>query len=103
MVGRRQQLSTNIDITMNRKKFVRAVFGTSLSNSVAGNGTVTMSPAGGIYPFGTVVRFNGDSTAGKSFGAWGDAASEIPTRFIRRDNANKKSFFFAALGAGQVH
>jgi hypothetical protein len=59
---------------MDRDKSIYAVFGTTLSTTVAGNGSVVLY-LGGPYPYGSVVRLTGVPQAGSYFGAWGNAAS----------------------------
>ncbi len=62
-------------ISMERDKAIRAVFGTSLSTTVAGNGQVRLDPPGGVYPYGSVVRLTAVPGPGSYFGAWGNAAT----------------------------
>jgi hypothetical protein len=49
---------TNSSATINltRDKSVEAIFGTGLTATTAGNGSVNVSPAAARYPYGTVVR-----------------------------------------------
>jgi hypothetical protein len=64
-----------VQLTMNSDKTVAAVFGTTLSTTVAGNGQVLVDPPGGLYAYGTTVRITGVPQTGSYFGAWGNAAS----------------------------
>ena len=65
----------SVNVSMDRDKTIFAVFGTTLSTSVAGNGQVERDPPAGPYPYGTVVRLTGVPQSGSYFGAWGNAAS----------------------------
>lgn len=93
-----------LGVTMNRKKYVRAIFGTSLSNTVAGSGSVTMSPPGGVYPFGTIVRFSAIPQLGNYFALWGNAAggNTNPLYFAVTSANQSVSSLFAPLGGSQV-
>ena len=64
-----------LNITMNTNKSIEAVFGTTLSNTVAGNGQVFIYPVSPLYPYGAVVRLSALPQAGNCFGVWGNAAS----------------------------
>ena len=45
-----------ISVSMSRNRCVQAVFGTGLSNTVVGSGSVARSPSMPLYPYGTTVR-----------------------------------------------
>ncbi len=62
-----------VNVSMTQDRALLAVFGTTLSTSVAGNGQVV--PSGGVYAYGTVVRLTGVPGPGSYFGSWGNAAS----------------------------
>ena len=91
-------------VTMNHNKNVQAVFGTTLSTTAAGGGTVVLNPAGGLYPYGTTVQLSAVPQAGNYFGIWGNAASGNvnPLLFTLTNPAPVVSSLFASLGAGQV-
>lgn len=91
-------------ITLNRNKHVQAVFGTTLNTTVAGSGTVTLDPPGGVYPYGSVVRLMAAPQPGNYFGLWGNAASgNANPLFFTLTNANPTvSSLFAALGGSQA-
>lgn len=90
-------------ITMNSDKTVAAVFGTTLSTTVAGNGQVLLDPAGPLYPYGATVRLTGVPTSGSYFGAWGNAASGNvnPLYFTVTNPSPTVSSIFGTLSAGQ--
>lgn len=48
--------NTNATLTMDMGKAVQAVFGTTFGTTITGNGTVTVDPVSGWYPYGTTVR-----------------------------------------------
>ena len=63
------------DISMESDKTVRAVFGTTLSTTVAGNGQILLYPPGGLYSYGQTVRLTGVPQPDSYFGFWGNAAT----------------------------
>jgi hypothetical protein len=65
----------SILVLMNRDKHVEAVFGTRLTTTVSGSGSVWREPVTEYYPFGSVVRLTGVPEAGTAFVRWGGAAS----------------------------
>ena len=68
----------SVSISMERDKAIQAVFGTSLSTTVAGNGQVQIYPPTGPYPYGSVVRLTGVPQPGNYFVLWGNAANGNP-------------------------
>jgi hypothetical protein len=98
--------STNAtySLVMTRNKSVRAVFGTTLSASVAGNGSVVLSPPGGVYPYGTTVLLSAIPQPGNYFGLWGNAASGSvnPYSFLVTNPTPMISSLFGSVGAGQA-
>ncbi len=90
-------------IVMTRDKCVEAVFGTTLSTIVAGNGSVALSPDTALYPYGTEVTLTAVPQAGGFFGVWGDAVSSTnnPLRFVVTNGNRTISAAFAPLDAGQ--
>jgi hypothetical protein len=89
---------------MERDKSIRAVFGTTLSTTVAGSGQVQVAPPGGIYAYGTVARLTGIPDAGNYFGFWGNAASgnTNPLYFTITAPTQTVSSIFGATPAGQA-
>ena len=59
--------NTNVTLTMDSGKTLQAVFGTTISNTVAGNGTVNIDPFSSLYPYGATVRLDGQSRIGLRF------------------------------------
>lgn len=97
--------STNLTLTMNGDKTVQAVFGTALSETVSGSGTVTVDPVSPYYPFGTTVRLTGIPSSGYAFGTWGNAAAGISTNplYFTISNTNPViSALFAPLSGNKV-
>jgi hypothetical protein len=95
--------SASINVSMERDKSVYAVFGTTLSTTVSGNGQVQLSPPGGLYPYGTVVRVTGVPQPGNYFGFWGNAATgnSNPLYFTVNGATPTISSIFGATSAGQ--
>jgi hypothetical protein len=91
-------------VTMNANRRVQAVFGTTLSTTAAGNGSVALYPPGGMYPYGTTVVLTAIPQAGSYFGLWGNAASGTANPlYFTVTNANPTvSALFAGLSGGQV-
>jgi hypothetical protein len=93
-----------ITVSMEGDKSIYAVFGTTLSTTVAGNGHVELSPSGGKYPYGTVIRLTGVPDVGNYFGFWGNAATgnTNPLYFTISTPTQTVSSVFGAVPAGQT-
>jgi hypothetical protein len=63
------------NISMERDKSIYAVFGTTLSTTVAGSGQILLSPPGGLYACGRTVRLTAVPQSGSYFGFWGNAVT----------------------------
>lgn len=89
-------------VAMSADRTVQAVFGTTLSTSVAGSGQIVLSPASGLYPYGTTVRLTGLPQAGSYFGFWGNAArgNVNPLYFDVTNSAQTVSAIFGSVPAG---
>jgi hypothetical protein len=96
--------TATVQLSMSSDKSVTAVFGTTLSTTVTGNGQVTLDPAGGLYAYGTTVRLTGVPQAGSFFGAWGNAASGNvnPLYFTVTNPTPTVSSVFGTTSAGHV-
>src|SRR5439155_4008585 len=94
--------STNL--TMARKLSMQAVFGTTLSTTVSGGGSVALNPSGGLYSLGTAVQITAIPQQGSYFGIWGNAASgnTNPLSFVVRTANPTVSALFSALSSGQA-
>ena len=62
-------------VTMNRNKYVQAVFGTTLATNVVGGGALLVDPFLPLYPFGTTVKLTAQPQSGNYFVQWGASAS----------------------------
>ena len=95
--------NSTTNITINRDKVVRAVFGTTLNTTAAGGGSVRLNPPGGVYPFGSVVQLSAVPMAGNQFGIWGNAASGNvnPLLFVVTNANSTVSALFGPVGDGQ--
>jgi len=91
-------------LAMSQDRNIYAAFGTTLSTTVAGNGQVVLSPAGGLYRYGSVVRLTGVPQAGNYFGFWGNAASgnTNPLYFTISSPQPTVSSVFGVLPSGQA-
>jgi len=94
--------STSINIT--RNKSVQAIFGTTLNTTVAGSGSVSLSPPGGFYPYASVITLVAIPQAGNYFALWNNAATGNvnPLRFTLTNTNPTVSSLFAALSGSQV-
>ncbi len=92
------------NLTMARNMSMQAVFGTTLSTTAAGGGSVLLNPAGGLYPYGTTVQITAIPQPGNYFGIWGNAASgnTNPLSFVVRTANPTVSSLFGALSGSQV-
>ena len=80
------------------------MFGTTLTTTAAGGGSVVANPSSAVYPYGAIVQLSGIPDPGNYFGLWGNAASgnANPLQF-QVTNANLTvSSLFGALSSGQV-
>jgi hypothetical protein len=96
--------NSTFQFSMTSDKSVTAVFGTTLSTTVAGNGQIVLDPPGGLYAYGTTVRLTGVPQAGSFFGAWGNAGSGNvnPLYFTVTSPTQTVSSIFGTTSAGQV-
>jgi len=92
------------NITMTRHKSAQAVFGTTLSTTAVGGGSVMMNPAGGLYPYGAVVTLSAIPEPTKYFGIWGNVArGNMNPLVFTVTNANRTvSSLFASVSPGQA-
>jgi hypothetical protein len=95
--------NSTTDVVMTRNKFVRAVFGTSLNVTAAGNGSVAVYPSNSLFPYGSVARLTATPQSGNYFGIWGNAASGNvnPLYFTITNQSPTISSLFSTLNAGQ--
>jgi len=95
--------SPTINVSMERDKAIHAVFGTTLSTSATGNGSVQVWPPGGVHPVGTTLRLTAIPQPGNYFGFWGNAATgnTNPLYFTITGPTQTVSSIFAPLPADQ--
>ncbi|MDB6023905.1 MAG: hypothetical protein JWM68_128 [Verrucomicrobiales bacterium] len=94
--------TNSFNITSN--KVIQAIFGTAVSVTTAGNGSVQKYPAVPFYPYNSTMKATAVPQAGSYFGIWGNAASgnTNPLSF-KVTNANPTiSTLFGALGGSQA-
>lgn len=96
--------NANVSLAVTRREFVHAVFGTKLTATIAGGGSVLVDPPGGLYPYGTVVRLTAVPEPGNYFGLWGNAASgsSNPLRFQVTNATPVVSSLFAPVPSGKA-
>ena len=95
-------------ITMDANKTVTAIFSEivvqqfTLNLGVVGSGSVTLSPAGGVYDIGTVVTLSAAADAGNTFNGWsGDlSGSTNPITITMNSDKNVSASFISTGGGG---
>jgi hypothetical protein len=94
--------SNSISLTMDRNRCVQAVFGTSLSTSVSGSGSVVRNSISARYPYGETVHLTALPDPGSYFVAWsGDASgTNNPLSFRVVTPDPNVAAVFATLPAG---
>jgi len=93
----------SVNVSMERDKVIHAVFGTTLSTTVAGSGTIQVWPPGGVHSLGTTIRLTAIPQPGNYFGFWGNAATgnTNPLYFTITGPNQTVSSIFASLPADQ--
>jgi hypothetical protein len=93
-----------VRVTMDRKKDVRAIFGTTVAITSAGEGSVTLTPPQGPYPYGSLLRLLAVPKPGYYFTLWGNAAdgSGNPLFFVVTNSTPTIGALFLPLSANQV-
>lgn len=84
---------------------LQAVFGTALTVTTVGGGTVLTNPTKALYPFGSNIRLSAVPDAGKFFRFWSGAAaglSNSPIVLVVTNPEPSVSAVFASLSAGAV-
>ena len=78
-----------IQLTMDRSKYVQAVFGTTLGTTCIGTGAVALTPSLEYYPYGSRVQIAALPGTGSFFSAWGgDAAGATNPLVLTVTNPN---------------
>jgi hypothetical protein len=102
--GNTQGTNPVVTLQVTYAKTLRARFGTPISVTPSGSGTVRLIPSSAFYPYGTPVRIVAEPQPGHYFMGWSGSADgdANPLTMIVRD-ANPAVFAsFAALPAGRV-
>jgi hypothetical protein len=91
-------------LEMTGDRCVHAIFATTLTTTVAGNGQIVLDPPGGLYPWGTGVRLRPIPAPGNYFVLWGNHASgsDDPLVWSVRDANQVISSAFAPHGTNHV-
>lgn len=90
-----------VKMTMNRS--LMPVFGTTLTTTVVGQGSILAAPSITKYPFGSRVVLSASPLAGSYFVSWGGAASGTnnPTEITVNSATPTVTALFALLGGSQ--
>jgi hypothetical protein len=100
--------NTTNTVVIDRNESARAVFGTTLSTTVApsGSGSVMLNPPGGLYPYGTTVLISALPQTGNYFVVWdnapGASGNANPLSYTVTNPNPTVSSLFATLNSGQV-
>jgi hypothetical protein len=91
-------------VLMSRSKTIRAIFGTKVTLNPPSGGTTTLNPAGGTYPYGSVVTVSAVPNAGNYFALWGISASgnTNPLPLVLTNPNPSFSALFASVPGGQA-
>jgi hypothetical protein len=97
--------SPDLAVIMDRPMSIQAVFGTTLSTTVGGSGTVTLYPPEGPYAFGSVVRVAARPSLGAYFAVWGSAGGgrANPLDFVVTNANPTVSALFTPLPADRAN
>jgi hypothetical protein len=91
------------NVVMTRDKCVEALFGTTLSLTTAGGGSIVRNPASDFYPYGAIVSLTALPQGGNAFAVWGNAAGGTNNPLFYEVVAPNRtvSAAFAPLSQGQ--
>lgn len=67
--------SSTLHLTMERGKAAEALFGTQITTSLVGTGTILIDPPSALHAYGSVVRISAIPSTGNYFRFWGGALS----------------------------
>ena len=90
-------------VVMTRDKCVEALFGTTLSVTTAGGGSIARNPVSDFYPYGAIVWLTALPQGGNAFAGWGNAAEGTNNPLFYEVVAPNRtvSAAFAPLSQGQ--
>ena len=91
-------------VALTRDKCVEAVFGTTLSTAVLGNGSILVRPVTAIYPYGTVARLTAVPQPGNYFAFWASAGTGTnnPLSWVVTNAQATVTAVFQPLTGGQA-
>lgn len=91
-------------VTVTSNQSVYAYFGTTLTTTTNGGGSITVFPAFSTYPYGTPVTLFAIPNSGNYFGLWGNAASgnQNPLSFNVATANPTVSALFGSLTTNEV-
>jgi len=92
---------TNVQMT--RNKCVQAVFGTTVTTTTVGSGSIWQNPVAAFYPYGTRIRFSGLPASGNYLAFWSNAVTgtDNPLDFLVTTPNPTLTAVFQPLGTGQ--
>jgi len=98
--------TSTLSVTMNAARTLQGRFGTTLTTSITGNGTLVLNPATGPYGYGSSVTVAPKPGVGAYFGVWGGVASAslsvVPFNFTVTLPTPTIAALFSPLDVGQV-
>jgi len=90
--------------SVNGDMVIRADFGTTLTTTHGGSGTVSVHPSAPLYPYGSSVLLSAVPNPGNYFALWGNATtgSQNPLFFSIYSPTQTVSALFASVPSGQA-
>jgi NOL1/NOP2/fmu family ribosome biogenesis protein len=92
-----------VTVPMDRPRTVSAVFGTAISTSVVGNGSIRFNPAMPMFPYGSIVQAIAVPQPGSYFALWGGSVTgnRNPLALTITNATPTVSALFSSLPAGR--
>ncbi|HXI51066.1 MAG TPA: lamin tail domain-containing protein, partial [Candidatus Saccharimonadales bacterium] len=92
-----------ISVTMTRDKEVEALFGTPVTTSFIGSGTIVPNPGIAFHPYGSTLRLTAIPQAGSYFVRWGNGSTINPLTLSITSPNQTYIALFASLGGSQSY
>jgi hypothetical protein len=92
-----------LNVTMDRRRSIRAVFGTPINTVVNGDGAIQLNPQRRAYPYGATVQVFAVSQPGNLFALWGGVGLGNVNPFVLTIDRTRPtiSALFSGLPAGR--
>ena len=92
-----------ITVLMDRNKAFEGIFGTRLTTTTAGAGSIFVNPSASTYPFGSTIQLSAVPESGYQLALWGNSAQGFVNPLVLKITITTPavSCLFAPLPAGQ--